>query len=247
MPSINSRQALTILTATENAPDNQITRLPIPDKYLGTPEFGKSGFSFGAVQLDIGSNTYAKRAYSQILSAGVSGGVITQAQSDYLSQFAVKRPDILFPDTYKAARAELNSTVFDPNSSIAPQVNQIIATQQQSYLDSKIVPMVNNFLNTHTTGVFDPSDPGYATSVAAVVSAANISGNLGRFTSALDGNADPNLADVQSAFKAQLDRTYQPSTVACSKRRECLQQWLGEHDVERSAAACTLLDGYAGC
>ena len=199
---------------------NNSVSLAVPNRLLGSSWGGNgSGFSFGTVQLDIGRNSYGQAAYSQILQTGVSNGVITQDDADFLGSYSgVKRPDLSQPNLdpalssmYKDAVGGLNSTVFDPNSSIAPQVNQIIANQQAAYLGAELVPKVNNFLSTHTTGVFDPNNPDYPTAVAAAVAAGNRSGNLRDFSSSLANNPNPDLAAVQSAYASQIGSGYTPS------------------------------------
>jgi|GEM_PF-6017226 len=205
MSQITSDQALAVLTGSEGAPNNTVQQLAVPDKYLGQAGHGyASGFAFGKVQLDIGNNAEAQSAYKEILALGVSSGQLTQAQSDDLDKYAVKRPDVAFPDSYKQARDTLNSTVFNPDSPIASQVNSIIATHQKNDLENRTVKKVNDFLQDHTTGVFDPTSKDYSTAVAAVVSAVNRSGSADRFSAALDGNKAPTLDDAKAAWKQQI-------------------------------------------
>lgn len=193
MSSINGSQALSILGGSEGAVDNSVD-LPVSKELLGKSRGkNKSGFSFGKVQLDIGNNPYARTAYDQILQAAVANGVISQDDADFVMTYSgVRRPDLPRPDMdlalaqrYREAIDRLNATMFDPKSAMAPQVSQIIAAQQRAYLDKELVPAVNRFLKSHTTGVFDPNDPNYATAVAALVAAKNRTGNLSRLTQLL--------------------------------------------------------------
>ena len=213
MSSISSQQALHILSGSEGAEDNLVT-LAVPDKILGrslndekTGKSNRSGFSFGKVQLDVGGNPYAATAYKQILALGVANGIISQNDADFLEGFiGAKRPDLPgsnYANTYREAKDVLNRTVFDPKSSIAPQVNQIIRAQQAAYLDKDLVPRVNTFLSTHTTGAFDPNSPDYATAVAAVVAVHNRSGEAEKFKGALQDNSDPDISAIKNAYVTQ--------------------------------------------
>ena len=163
-----------------------------------------SGFSFGKVQLDIGNNPEAAAAYGEILALGASKGVITQMQADSLSKYAMKRPDMHYKDSYADALHTLNETVFNPSSSIAPQVNDIIAKRQQNDLSQRTVPAVNRFLSKHTTGAFDSGDQNYATAVSSVISALNRSGNLEKYSDALAGNKSPTLDDARKGWASQI-------------------------------------------
>lgn len=205
MQSIDSRQALAVLTGSEGALDNRIPLIAVPDSQLGRAGGGyASGFAFGHVQLDIGNNTHAKAAYKEILELGVARGVITKEQSEELAKYAVQRPDVKYPEDYKAARALLNATVFNPDSPMAKDVNAIIAKHQQKHLETAVVPTVNAFLQAHTTSVFNPTHPDYATAVSSLISSANRSGGLSRYTAALDGNANPTLADAKKGWQRQI-------------------------------------------
>ncbi|WP_204279462.1 hypothetical protein, partial [Enterobacter asburiae] len=71
-----------------------------------------------------------------------------------------------------------------------------------------LVPAVNRFLKSHTTGVFDPNDPNYATAVAALVAAKNRTGNLSRLTQLLEDNSAPNLDAVKEAYGRHIGKGY---------------------------------------
>jgi len=213
MSSIDSKQALSVLVGSEGASGNKVT-LAVPDAMLGK-ERGKngSGFSFGTVQLDIGNNTEAKAAYKEILGVGVANNSITQAQADDLAKHAIKRPDLNegLSENYKAALKTLNATVFNPDSPIASKVNAIIAKHQQNHLDKSVVAPVNEFLKTHTTGVFDSKNKDYGTAVASLVSSCNRSGNLDDYAAALKGNTSPTLDDAKKAWDQQLPGKQTPT------------------------------------
>lgn len=211
MPSITSKEALAVLKGSEGAADNKIAPLAVPNSVLGKPGHGyASGFAFGQVQLDIGNNSEAKAAYTEILALGVTSEVITQAQADDLAKYAVKRPDVAFPDSYREARKTLNETVINPQGPIASKVDAIIEKHQQNHLATGVVPQVNEFLSKHNGGVFDPKSPDYPTAVASVVSAANRSGNLVAYSNALQAHAAPTLADAKSAWALQIGDGIQP-------------------------------------
>ncbi|MDA7418420.1 hypothetical protein PGB34_18785 [Xenophilus arseniciresistens] len=211
MSSITSKEALAVLKGSEGAADNKIAPLAVPNSVLGKPGHGyASGFAFGQVQLDIGNNSEAKAAYREILALGVTDKVITQAQADDLAKYAVKRPDVAFPDSYREARKTLNETVFNPQGPIAAKVDAIIEKHQQNHLAIGVVPQVNEFLKKHHSGVFDPKSPDYATAVASVVSAANRSGNLVAYSNALQTHAAPTLAHAKSAWSLQIGDGIQP-------------------------------------
>ncbi|RST45006.1 XVIPCD domain-containing protein [Variovorax sp. DXTD-1] len=213
MSSIDSKQALSVLVGSEGASGNKVT-LAVPNSMLGK-ERGKngSGFSFGTVQLDIGNNTEAKAAYKEILAVGVANNSITQAQADDLAKYAIKRPDLNegLSENYKAALKTLNATVFNPDSPIASKVNAIIAEHQKNHLDKSVVAPVNDFLKTHSAGVFDSKNKDYGTAVASLVSSCNRSGNLDDYAAALKGNTNPTLDDAKKAWDQQLPGKQTPT------------------------------------
>lgn len=203
---INEAQALAVLTASEGAKDNLVS-LAVPNSLLGKSR-GKnaSGFSFGIVQLDIGNNGEAKKAFAEILKLGVASGIIPQQQANDWGRFAVQRPDLAFPNDYKQARSGLNKTVFAPDSKVAKKVDAIIAAHQSAHLGSAVVPQVNAFLANHKTGVFADVNASHSLAIAALVSAQNRTGGLGRCADALKGNAAPSLDDLKKAWARQIGR-----------------------------------------
>ena len=92
--------------------------LAVGNSDLGT-SYNKnySGFTFGVVQLDIGSNEFAKQAYEKIiLHSYLIEREISSSQFDKLMKYlGTKRPD-LDKDlalTYKDDREFLNSNIFN--------------------------------------------------------------------------------------------------------------------------------------
>lgn len=84
MSNVTSQGLINILLGTElggNAKLQYVVSYAVPNKLLGKSKDGNSsGFSFGVVQLDIANNSFAAKAYKEILEGALTAGTISQAQ-----------------------------------------------------------------------------------------------------------------------------------------------------------------------
>ena len=80
MSDVTSQGLINILLGTEiggNAALQYVVSYAVPNKLLGKSKDGNSsGFSFGVVQLDIANNSFAAKAYKEILDGALAAGTI---------------------------------------------------------------------------------------------------------------------------------------------------------------------------
>lgn len=157
--------------------------LAVPNQYLGISRgSNNSGLSFGVVQFDIGNNSLATQAYSDILSNALQRGIINKSEFNQLIQYnGVKRPDldVNLSGSYKTDMQFLEKNVFSQSDA-----KNIIDNYTNLYVSMTLHPIVDTFLDTmyaqYGSGtVFDPLHPDFHTAVATITSMANRLGNLG--------------------------------------------------------------------
>ncbi|UHD47606.1 hypothetical protein LUX29_10770 [Aureimonas altamirensis] len=163
-----------------------------------------SGFTFGVVQLDIGSNSFAMEAYDKILlHAYLIEGDISSVQFENLMKYrGSKRPD-LDKDlalTYKNDRAFLNTTVFSKQ-----YAQDYIDLYTNKYLDSSLVKKVNAAIDKIVgiwgdDTVFNPSHKDYNIAVAALTSVLNKTGSGGEALPYLHSTRPDSISVVHTAF-----------------------------------------------
>ena len=203
---IDAQDLRNILLGTEHG-GNEATiykvSYAVPNKYIGKSVSGyNSAFSFGIVQLDIGSNGYAKSAYAEILNTAKARGDITQAQLNRLDDYSGTSRYDLDPDlkdTWRADRALLQ-TIFDKSYAHA-----IIDKYGDQYIKNTLLGTVCNFVEAMEDkwgedSVFHEDNPNYHTAVAAITSIANRTGGLGGTTTHFLSTKPDSLADVQARF-----------------------------------------------
>lgn len=185
MSSVTPRGLINILLGTElggDADKQYVVSFAVPNVLLGKRNGGNSsGFSFGVVQLDIGSNSFAQKAFREILDAALRDKTITAPEHQhYLAYSGLKRPDLVpqFAGVYRQDRSALTSRVFTAQSA-----RDVIDKYTLEYVATTLHPSVDRFLDAVTgkwgTGtVFDPAHPDYATALAAMTSISNRTGGL---------------------------------------------------------------------
>jgi len=213
MSDVTANDLLEILIGSElegDLNDQYVVSFAVPNNLLGRSNDGNnSGFSFGAVQLDIGNNNFAIAAYASILNAARNNNTITQGQYNQFAKYnGVKRPDLVngLRDTYAADRKYLTDNVFSKQFA-----KDIIDVQSTKYIGQTLLPSVDNFLNAieakwGTNTVFDPAHADYHTAVAAVASISNRTGGLTQSTAYFLGasNRVDSFSDVKTRYDAVL-------------------------------------------
>ncbi|WP_428524914.1 hypothetical protein [Roseibium sp.] len=207
MAKLSSEEIFQILLGTEHAGSSATVyrvSFAVPNSLLGQSQGGNnSGFSFGIVQLDAGSNSFAKSALTSILQTARDTGNLTSSQFTHLSQYVgASRPD-LNPDlasTYAADRAFLNDTIFDEQ-----YARDIVDQYSQLYIESSLLPTLTTFLDTMedrwgTGTAFNSSHPDYALALAMITSVANRFGSIRETTAHFLETEPSSLAVVKARF-----------------------------------------------
>lgn len=178
----------------------------VPNDLLAQSNGGNSsGFSFGAVQLDIGNNSTAQDAYREILSAARNQGAITDAEHDRFIRYnGVKRPDLVadLAPHYRADRSALNAKVFSQVS-----IRAIIDKHVEAYVSASLLPSVNNFLAAVVGKwgedcVFATGHADYHTAVAAMTSISNRTGGLNQSTAHFLDTQPRSLQEVKDRYNS---------------------------------------------
>jgi len=207
MTNLSSEEIFQILLGTEHAGNSETVyrvSLAVPNSLLGQSQGGNnSGFSFGIVQLDAGSNSFAQSALTLILQTAHDTGSLTSSQFTHLSQFVgASRPD-LNPDlasTYAADRAFLNDTIFGQQ-----YAQDIVDQYSQLYIESSLLPTLITFLDTMedrwgTGTAFNSNHADYSSALAMITSIANRFGSIRETTAHFLETEPSNLAVVKARF-----------------------------------------------
>ncbi|MBO9426306.1 hypothetical protein J7444_16320 [Labrenzia sp. R4_1] len=207
MAKLSSEEIFQILLGTEHAGNSATVywvSLAVPNSLLGQSQGGNnSGFSFGIVQLDAGSNSFAHSALTSILQTARDTGNLTSSQFTHLSQYVgAGRPDLNpnLASTYAADRAFLNDTIFDEQ-----YARDIVDQYSQLYIESSLLPTLTTFLDTMedrwgTGTAFNSSHPDYASALAMITSIANRFGSIRETTAHFLETEPSSLAVVKARF-----------------------------------------------
>lgn len=166
-----------------------------------------SGFSFGIVQLDIGNNSFAQRAYADILSAAVKAAIITPTWQQHLLRYnKLKRPDLddFLGSAYQADMDFLNEKLF-----ALDETRDIIERYTSDYLAQSLQSSVNDFLSAMQSNwgeqtVFQESNPDCPLALSAIVSISNRTGGLNGSTTYFLQHQPVDLAAVKKRYMAVL-------------------------------------------
>ncbi|WP_416898090.1 MAG: hypothetical protein ACMVY4_22060 [Minwuia sp.] len=169
--------------------------LAVPNSLLGkTKGRNSSGFAFGAVQLDIGGNTYARAAYRAALDQALESGLIDREKYDDLIVYdGMKRPDLV----HAVATRQRADRDFIQNTILADAaVRAIIDAKELDYLGDTLHPSVDSFIDAVVAKwgagtVFEPDHADFHTAVAAMTSISNRTGGLRGSTNYFVGAATP--------------------------------------------------------
>ncbi|QDG77978.1 hypothetical protein [Labrenzia sp. PHM005] len=207
MPSITSEEIFQILLGTEHSGNSATVyrvSFAVPNSLLGQSHGGNNaGFSFGIVQLDAGSNSFAQSALSQILQRARDTGAIDNTQYVRLSQYVgASRPDLdpVLASTYAADRSFLNDTVLGQQ-----YANDIVDLYSEQYIASSLLPTLQTFLTVieekwGTGTAFNISHPDYASALAMITSIANRFGSINETTAYFLATEPSSLAVVKARF-----------------------------------------------
>lgn len=209
MSDVTSQGLINILLGTEiggNAALQYVVSYAVPNKLLGKSKDGNSsGFSFGVVQLDIANNSFAAKAYKEILDGALAAGTITQAQHTHFMLYSGKRrPDMdpVLGPVYRDDRKALTSIVFSTSAA-----HGIIDKYTLEYVSGSLHPSVDRFLDAvaakwGSDTVFSTKNADFYTAVAAMTSISNRTGGLSGSTRYFVNLASaPNaLADVKKRY-----------------------------------------------
>ena len=182
----------------------------VPNSILGKSMSGNSsGFSFGVVQLDIANNSFAGKAYTEILDGALAAGTITQDRhTHYMLYRGQKRPDLdpALAPVYRADKKALTDDVFS-----ADAAHRIIDKYTLEYVSGSLLPSVDKFLDAVEAKwgpdtVFSTQNADFYTAVSAMTSLSNRTGGLAGSTRYFVNLASaPNvLADVKKRYDAVL-------------------------------------------
>ena len=213
MSSVTSQGLTNILLGTElggNAKLQYVVSYAVPSKILGKSKDGNSsGFSFGVVQLDIANNSFARKAYGEILDGALTAGTITQAQHTQFMRYSGKqRPDLdaNLSSSYSADRKTLTDKVFTTEAA-----HGIIDKYTLEYVSSSLHPSVDKFLDAveekwGPDTVFSTENADFHTAVAAMTSISNRTGGLrGSTKYFVNLPSAPNvLSDVKKRYDSVL-------------------------------------------
>lgn len=127
-----------------NAVLQYVVSYAVPNSILGKSMSGNSsGFSFGVVQLDIANNSFAGKAYTEILDGALAAGTITQDRhTHYMLYRGQKRPDLdpALAPVYRADKKALTDDVFS-----ADAAHRIIDKYTLEYVSGSLLPSGTNF------------------------------------------------------------------------------------------------------
>ncbi|MFN3130967.1 hypothetical protein [Roseibium sp.] len=207
MAKLSSEEIFQILLGTEHAGNSATVyrvSFAVPNSLLGQSQGGNnSGFSFGIVQLDAGSNSFAQSALTSILQTARDTGNLTSSQLTHLSQYVgASRPDLNpnHASTYAADRAFLNDTIFGQQ-----YAQDIVDQYSQLYIESSLLPTLTTFLDTMedrwgTGTAFNSSHPEHASALAMITSVANRFGSIRETTAHFLETEPSSLAVVKARF-----------------------------------------------
>ncbi len=186
---VTAAEVVRILIGSElsgNIETAYVLSYAVPNKLLGANHGGNSsGFSFGAVQLDIAHNKNARACFTEILETARNEGALSaQDFNRFLRYVGTARPDLKaeFAQVYRGDRSVLNDKVFSQ-----PWARAIIDRHVEAYVSDSLLGSVNDFLiairdRWGDVTVFNSSHLDYHTAVAAMTSISNRTGGLGGST-----------------------------------------------------------------
>jgi hypothetical protein len=213
MSNVTSQGLINILLGTElggNAKLQYVVSFAVPNKLLGKSKDGNSsGFSFGVVQLDIANNSFAAKAYKEILDGAMAAGTISQDQHTQFMRYSGKqRPDLdpALSSAYSDDRKTLTGTVFSTSAA-----HGIIDKYTLDYVSGSLHPSVDKFLDAVAAKwgpdtVFSTQNADFYTAVAAMTSISNRTGGLNGSTKYfVNLPSAPNaLSDVKKRYDSVL-------------------------------------------
>jgi hypothetical protein len=208
MTNLSSEEIFQILLGTEHAGNSETVyrvSFAVPNSLLGQSQGGNnSGFSFGIVQLDAGSNSFAQSALTSDPADSTR-----HRQPDKLSIHAFEPICRCQPAGLKSrpcvhymlqTEAFLNDTIFDEQ-----YARDIVDQYSQLYIESSLLPTLTTFLDTMedrwgTGTAFNSSHPDYASALAMITSVANRFGSIRETTAHFLETEPSSLAVVKARF-----------------------------------------------